>query len=351
MILVLVAFACDDNSVSVVSGNDWQVSSPEAQGVDSALLATLTGRILDGDYGEIHSVLIVRHGYLIYERYFNGYNSEALHAMYSVTKSVTAILIGQAVDQRKLSGVDVPLLTLFPEYLELQNLDANKQAMTVEDVLTMRAGFQWSESFSVTQMVKSNDWLKYMLDLPVVNTPGTRFLYNSGCSILLAGIIRNTTHLEAGDFADRYLFPQLGISRKRWDTGADGLTNTAGGLFLRPRDMAKIGLLYLRRGDWQGTRVVSANWVDESVSWQTDASQSTGYGYQWWVMCVDGSAGPPETVENEIWFASGAGDQYIFMVPSLDLVVTTTANNTEPPYDTPITFLRQYILPAATASE
>jgi CubicO group peptidase (beta-lactamase class C family) len=346
LFLLIAVVSCEDNPVSVIPNDGWQVSRPEAQGLDSAVLATLTGRINDGDYGEIHSLLIVRHGYLVYERYFNGYNSETLHPLYSVTKSVTSILIGIIIDQRKLTGVDVPLLPLFPEYLELQNLDTNKQAISVEDVLTMRAGFQWSESFSVSQMARSSDWLKYMLDLPVTDVPGTRFHYNSGCSILLAGIIRNTSHLEANQFADRYLFGPLGITRTRWDSGPGGITNTAGGLFLRPRDMARIGLLYLQEGDWQGKKIVSSGWVDESTSWLVDASPGNGYGYQWWAMSLEGSVEPPETNEDEIWYASGAGDQFIFVIPYLDLVVTTTANNTEPPYDRPIAFLRQYIVEA-----
>ena len=350
LLLLLFLFAtvvsCEDNSVSFIPNDGWQVSRPEAQGLDSAVLAALTGRINDGDYGEMHSLLIVRHGYLVYERYFNGYNSETLHPMYSVTKSVTSVLIGIAIDQRKLAGIDKPLLSLFPEYLELQNLDSNKQAITVEDVLSMRAGFQWSESYSVSQMVKSGDWLKYMLDLAVVDAPGTRFHYNSGCSVLLAGIIRNTSHLETSEFAYRYLFSQLGITRTRWDDGPGGLTNTAGGLFLRPRDMAKIGLLYLQQGEWQGKRIVSSSWVDESISWLTDASPGFGYGYQWWTMSLEATAEHPQIGEDEIKFASGAADQYIFVIPSLDLVVTATANNTAPPYDRPIVFLRQYIVQA-----
>ena len=133
LLLLLFLFAtvvsCEDNSVSFIPNDGWQVSRPEAQGLDSAVLAALTGRINDGDYGEMHSLLIVRHGYLVYERYFNGYNSETLHPMYSVTKSVTSVLIGIAIDQRKLAGIDKPLLSLFPEYLELQNLDSNKSPL------------------------------------------------------------------------------------------------------------------------------------------------------------------------------------------------------------------------------
>jgi hypothetical protein len=110
--------------------------------------------------------------------------------------------------------------------------------------------------------------------------------------------------------------------------------------------MARIGLLYLNGGEWQGKRVVSSGWVDESTSWLTDASQYVGYGYQWWTMPLESTGKPPQIGEDEIKFASGAADQYIFVIPSLDLVVTTTANNTEPPYDRPIVFLRQYIVQA-----
>jgi CubicO group peptidase (beta-lactamase class C family) len=346
LFLISAIISCEDKPVSIIVDDGWQVSRPEAQGLDSAVLAAMSGRISDGDYGEIHSLLIVRNGYLVYERYFNGYNSATLHPMYSVTKSITSILIGIAIDQHILAGTDEPLLPLFPEYFELQNLDSNKQTITVGDVLTMQTGFGWSESFSVSQMVRSSDWLKYMLDLPVVDVPGTRFNYNSGCSILLAGIIRNMSHLEASEFATRYLFRQLGITQKRWDNGPNGLTNTAGGLFLRPRDMAKIGLLYLHDGVWQGKRIVSSNWVDESTSWLTDASPGIGYGYQWWIMSLEATGERPQIGDDVIKFASGAADQCIFVIPTLDLVVTATANITEPPYDRPLAFLRQYIVSA-----
>jgi CubicO group peptidase (beta-lactamase class C family) len=163
---------------------------------------------------------------------------------------------------------------------------------------------------------------------------------------LLAGIIRNTSHLEASEFADRYLFGQLGITRKRWDDGPGGLTNTAGGLFLRPRDMAKIGLLYLQEGDWQGKRIVSSSWVDESTSCLTDASQGIGYGYQWWTTPLENGSSSPDESEM-IKYAVGAGDQFIFFVTAPDMVVVATAGNGEGPYDQPLAFLRQYIIPAA----
>lgn len=341
--------ACESNPVSSLPDDGWQVSRPEAQGVDSAKLAALTAKILNGDYGEIHSLLIVRHDCLIYERYFNGYSAEVLHPLYSVTKSVTSILVGIAIDRDLLEGVSGGLLSLFPEYYELQNLDSNKEAVTIEDVLTMRAGFQWYESSSTSEMAKSSDWIKYMLDLPVVDVPGTRFHYNSGCSILLSGIIRNTSHLQASAFADRYLFTPLGITRKSWEAGPLNLTNTAGGLSLRPRDMAKIGLLYLRGGYWNDKKVVSSDWVDESTAWIVDAYRNVGYGYQWWsVPLQDGPYDPDES--DLIKYAAGAGDQFIFFIPALDLVVVATAGNGDGPYDQPLAFLRQYIIAAISPS-
>jgi CubicO group peptidase (beta-lactamase class C family) len=342
---LLLILGCADSPTTSAPDDGWQVSRPAEQGLDSALLATLTGRINNGDYGEIHSLLIVRHDYLVYEKYFDGYSSEALHPMYSVTKSVTSALIGIALDQGKLDGVDELLLPLFPEYFEVQNLDSNKEAVTLEDVLTMRAGFQWSESYSVSQMARSTDWIKYMLDLPVLGVPGTTFQYNSGCTILLSGIIRNASHLQAAEFADRHLFGPLGITRKTWEAGPLNLTNTAGGLSLRPRDMAKIGLLYLHEGRWQGREIISRDWIEESTSWLLKPYRNTGYGYQWWSTPLESGSVSPED-DDLIKYASGAGDQFIIFIPALDLVVTATAGNGDGPYDQPLVFLRQYIIPA-----
>jgi CubicO group peptidase (beta-lactamase class C family) len=167
-------------------------------------------------------------------------------------------------------------------------------------------------------LIRSPDWVKHVLDLPMSHPPGTVFRYNSGCTMLLGGVLRNTTGQEAHDLARDRLFGPLGIASLQWETGAQGLTNTGWGLHLRPRDMAKIGELVLRRGHWGGQRVVSEGWLALSTARHITGSSGSGYGYQWWHLATE--AGVPDVV-----FASGWGGQLIFVVPSLDLVVVSTA--------------------------
>ena len=352
-ILCLSLPSCEVESPSSIT-DDWKISTSEAQGFDKSVLLELTNRIQAGTYGEIHSLLIVRHGYLVLEEYYRGYDRNRIHPVYSVTKSVTSALIGIAMDQGKLKGTDGKLLAFFPEYTSVANLDANKQAITLADVLTMRAGFDWNEQIApygdprnpTYQLAASSDWIKYMLDLPMSDRPGTRFRYNSGCSVLLGGILRNATGVQAHEFARNYLFQPLGIVNVQWETGAQGLTNTGWGLSMQPRDMAKIGFLYLKNGLWESKRIISEDWVKTSTENHVDLSDPFSYGYQWWLMPLENVAGHSPQAD-DIKIAWGWGDQFIFVIPSLDMVVVSTAGNFYGPLeDQAIDFLRDYIVRA-----
>jgi CubicO group peptidase (beta-lactamase class C family) len=314
------------SSAAPVAGQDWPTSTPEEQGLDGEVLAGYVARITSGTYGDVHSLLVVRHGRLVTESYFRGWDLMAHHEMYSVTKSVTSLLVGIARDDGWLPPLDTLLLTVFPEYPTIANMSPEKAAITLEDVLTMRAGFQWDEGSTnyadpanpVVDLIRSPDWVKHVLDLPMSHPPGTVFRYNSGCTMVLGGVLRNTTGQEAHDLARDRLFGPLGIASLQWETGAQGLTNTGWGLHLRPRDMAKVGELVLRRGQWGGQRVVSEGWLALSTARHVTRSSGSGYGYQWWHLATE--TGVPDVV-----FASGWGGQLIFVVPGLDLVVVSTA--------------------------
>jgi CubicO group peptidase (beta-lactamase class C family) len=324
-----------------VPGGEWPTSTPEEQGLDGSVLAGYVARIESGTYGDVHSLLVVRHGRLVSESYFRGWNAEALHEMYSVTKSVTSLLVGIARDDGWVPPLDTLLLSIFPEYPTIANMGPDKAAITLEDVLTMRAGFQWDEGSTnygdsanpVVALVKSPDWVKHVLDLPMFHPPGTVFRYNSGCTMLLGGLLRNTMGQEAHDFADDRLFGPLGIASLRWETGAQGLTNTGWGLHLRPRDMARIGELLLRRGAWGNQRVVSEEWLALSTARHVTRPSGSGYGYQWWHLPAE--AGAPDVV-----YASGWGGQLVFVVPGLDLIVVSTAGEYLTGRGTALDFIR-----------
>ena len=350
--LILVCYiSCSDLGHSP-DEIDWQIGSPEDVQLDGSVLTDLTSRIRSGSYGEIHSLLVVRHDKIVWEEYFRGSDRDALHPLYSVTKSFASTLLGIAVDQGKIGSLRQTVLSLFPEYTDLRNVDAYKRAMTLEDVLTMRSGIQWDE-FSTpygdprnptSQLSASSDWMRFILDQPMSDPPGTRFRYNSGCTMLLSGIIRNSTHLQAEEFAREHLFAPLNIFEYQWERGAQGVSNTGWGLRLRPRDMAKLGRLFLHKGKWGGKQIVSNAWIENSTSSHVTLSGSFGYGFQWWMLPLEGFTSHAPR-QDDIKIAWGWGDQFIFVIPLLDMVVVSTAGNYSGPLqDQAITFVRDYVV-------
>ncbi len=188
--------------------------------------------------------------------------------MQSVTKSVTSALIGVAIGRGEIAGVDVPVTDFLGDY-EIANLDEWKQSMTLRDLLTMRAGIAWDEDTvpytdpanSCAGMENSDDWIQFVIDQPMSDQPGERFVYNSGASQLLSLIIKKATGRHVDEYAREHLFGPLGITGFAWKTTPTGHPDTEGGLYLIPRDLAKIGYLYLMDGVWDGARVLPEGWV------------------------------------------------------------------------------------------
>jgi CubicO group peptidase (beta-lactamase class C family) len=309
---------------------EWKRSTPEEQGLDSAVIDFYVTRIGSGYYGNIHSLLIVRHGHLVTEEYYGNYGPDSLHAVFSVTKSVTSALLGILRDQGYWTDLESYLLDYFPEYDDLNNMSPAKESIRLRHVLNMTAGFQWNELMldygnplnDVVVMSLSSDWLRYVLNKPVVAQPGSTFNYNSGCTMLLGGIIRRTTGIEARDLVSPLLFDDLDIQDYSWSTGAQGITNTGWGLSLRPLDMARFGYLYLHNGTRRGATVVPEEWVRESLTDHVAALEGSRYGYQWWVLPLDPDAPEDPARIRTAW---GYGGQFIFVVPTLDMVVVSTA--------------------------
>lgn len=333
---------------------DWRTSSPQAQQLNKKILKQLFKRIRNNQISGIDSLLITRNGYLVKEEYFRGWGPDDLHTLQSDSKSVTSLLVGIALGQGKIPGVGEPVLSFFPEYRKIHNVDDRKVAMTLRDLLTMRTGLDWGEDpYEGSPLSQLNtcqcDWLKFVLDWPMRETPGTRFEYNSGGVILLAGVIRNATGINTDTFAQRYLFDPLGITQARWYYGQpDNLPHTGGGLNLRPRDMAKIGYLMLRNGRWENQQIVSADWVHESTSHavtypRTFAHYPVDYGYLWWLLSLDGRAVPNDPGD-DIYAAAGAQGQWIFIIPKYDMVVVSTGSTSY--FDNAVDFLYSDILPA-----
>ncbi len=301
---------------------------------DEAALTAVEDDIIAGEYGEIDSWLMWANGDLVWEGYYRGAAADDLHPVYSVTKSVTSAAVGIALDEGAIAGLDTAVLDFFPDYTPTGSLDPRKEVMTLEDLLTMRAGFAWDElstiygndSNDATQLTRSPAWIAYMLDRNMAEMPGDVFVYNSGASMLLSGILQHSTDLRADSYVALRLFAPLGIDEWRWDSTPDGYANTGWGLWLRPRDMLLFGRLYLQNGRWQDQQLVPENWVQQSTRPIVDTQSGFHYGYQWWRFNDDHTA-VANLATNDLYFAWGFGGQFIFVIPHLDLVIVTTAEN------------------------
>jgi CubicO group peptidase (beta-lactamase class C family) len=308
------------------------VAAPDAVGMLGEYLSVLE-REIKARYRRINAFLVVRRGYLVFERYFGRFGQEDTHLVASVTKSFISALVGIAIDRGYIEGVDQRVLDFFPDYTPGAGGPLKRQ-MTIRHLLTMTAGFQWrtgarSHELYLDRMRRSKDWVAFILDLPVRKRSVGTFQYNSGATHLLSAIITRSTGSCAQEFAAEHLFGPIGIDPPAGGmhhaySQADVFRNTSGwpkdpqgnsiggwGLVLKPRDMARFGYLYLNGGRWEGAQVVPEKWVEDSVSPHTP-----GYGYQWWLREVGGVF---------VFSAVGDGGNHIFCIPQKDLVVAVAS--------------------------
>ncbi|MEZ4671179.1 MAG: serine hydrolase [Anaerolineae bacterium] len=316
--LVLPLSAQDE---SYFPTTDWRISTPEAQGLDSAQLAGFF-QTFSQKHFNLDSLLIVRNGYVVAEAYHPPFKQNMPHQLYSVTKSVTSALVGILLKDGYLKSLDTPVVSLFPERT-IQNLNANKKAMTIRDLLTMRAGFacdvNTGADTNTEQMLASDDWLQYTLDMPMGSKPGTEFHYCNNVAFLLSGIVNQTTGMSAVDFAAEKLFGPLGITNYVWAVSPHGVAFGASDLQLTTRDMAKFGYLFLNDGKWNGQQIIPADYAKAAISPQTETGwQDTSYGYMWWY--ADSIKAP---------LALGSGGQYIRLDPERNIIAVVTGGFTE----------------------
>jgi CubicO group peptidase (beta-lactamase class C family) len=327
----------------------WMVAAPAQKGLEPKLICAI-GPILEKmTDADANGVVIVRHGALVYEHYFTGddnrwgtplgrkpHNANTLHDLRSITKSVTAILTGIALDRGWLKSLNTPVFSFFPKDADLRT--PGKDRITLRDLLSMTSGLDWPEhavSYGSPanierEDIRASDPYRFVLARPLVATPGTVWNYDSGGVELIGVILENVAHRPLGRFAKEALFDPLGI--KHWEWWADGAVSAAWGLRLRPRDLAKIGQLVLNHGMWHGRRIVSAAWIKQMTARQIPREWMIGgwggsYGYLWWRGNVE--IGSRDTA----WVGGlGLGGQRLYVVPSLDLVVAVTASDF-PPHD------------------
>lgn len=320
----------------------WQSSTPEAQGMDSEQLARMFEYIEEKDIN-LHSLLIVRNGYLVTEAYFDPYTRDTAHSAACITKSVMGMLVGIAIERGYINGIGEPVLSYFAGR-PVANMDARKQSIKLKHLLSLTPGLSCKDMLgSDAEMQKSKDWVQYTLDLPMISEPGARFTYCSPAVHLLSAVIQRQTGMSAREFANEQLFKPLGIAPvpvERWPSDPNGIS-MGYGLQLPPRDMAKLGYLYLNRGRWEDHQVVSPDWVAVSTTrhstWEEEANRD--YGYLFWLFSADG-----------YYSAMGLGGQQIHIAPKLNLVVVFTGALNPSAEDYLVTLLNDYIMPSVKAS-
>lgn len=331
----------------------WKTATAEAAGLDAKRLAALTAAVRAWPELGVHAILIERSGRLVYEEYFDGFDErwgsprgrvsmapDSLHDLRSVTKSVVSALAGIAVADGAIKSLDQPVVDWFPEYPELNT--AAGRRLTLRHVLGMTSGLAWDESVSYSDprndeigMTRDPQPIRYVLSRASTREPGAEFNYNGGLVQVMAAIIQRAVEMPIREYARTKLFAPLGIETVEWVGDLAGTPNAASGLRLRARDVAKFGSLYLHGGQWNGHQVLPAGWVAQSTRRQfrfagapgrdrtqdgAETNGAFGYGYFWWYSCYPTSRGLVEART-----AVGNGQQRVFVLPGLDMVVTILA--------------------------
>jgi CubicO group peptidase (beta-lactamase class C family) len=303
-------------------GDGWNVSSLSSEAIDASDIRSMMGLVHNEMTEYLHSIVIVRNGKLVLEEYLDNYSHDSLNHLQSSTKSITSALIGIAFDRGVIDDLQTPLFDFFPEYAHFRT--PAKDQITLEHVLTMTVGLEWNE-VSVPTLDMQNDniaahyapsYVEYVLAKPAVLPAGSQWYYNGGCTVLLGAILRKVTGVHADVFAQDNLFGPLRIADAEWTYFNDGQPHTHGGLYLRSRDMAKIGQLFLQGGRWGAEQIVSETWVSESTRPHATVAGDIRYGYQWWMEPMHG---------HNVFYSSGYGGQHIFVLPAADLIAVTTA--------------------------
>ncbi|HEY8446329.1 MAG TPA: serine hydrolase [Thermomicrobiales bacterium] len=322
---------------------EWRKAGPDRMGVDREAVR-LAGDVIARDLPHVTGLVVVRHGYIVHERYFgDSYGRDDPVNVRSITKSVIGTLIGIAVAEGKLK-LDQTLGELIPDRIPPE-ADPRTREITVRHLLTMTSGWAWDIGTDYQRLIASDDWARLTLSLPVVYEPGTFYAYNTGGSHLLSIILSEVTGQDTADYAQEKLFDPLGIPRPSWQRSPQGKVSGGFGLELTPRDMAKLGELYLNEGRWDDQRIVPASYIRHAISVKSSGDSTGGaqYGYQWWVTNTDGYHAA---------FALGFGGQYVYIVPDLDLTVVIAAGFETPPagFGPPRPVIENIIVPAVTPS-
>lgn len=328
----------------------WRPLASENVGFAADVVRRLDHAIAEKRVWNIHGLVVLRNGQLIIERYFEGqdrargvgdlgtvkFTSQTMHDLRSCSKSIVALLYGIALRQGKVPAPEAALFSMFPEYADLAGKDGRSR-LTIHHALTMTMGIDWDEtSFpyvdprnAETAMDNAPDRYRYVLECPVVDTPGAHWRYCGGATALLARMISKGSGRSLHEFARENLFDPLGIGPTEWATGADGEPYAASGARMSVRDLSRIGSLMLRGGEHGGRSIVPSEWITRCTTPMVSADELRRYGYQWFILDV--AFGKPRGWAagrlERMWMAQGEGGQRLFIIPALQLVIAMTSGN------------------------
>lgn len=311
-----------DSKPAVWPVPDWQSASPEEQGMDSAALA---GLVAFGKVSRFDSLLIARHGRIVLDASYAPYSAELPHAVNSTTKAVIGSLIAILLKDGTLDSLDHPVVDFFGDR-EIANLDERKKAITIRHLLNMTSGLDWDEGLgggkelSLGELMRSPDWVKYVLDRPMAHAPGEQFYYNSGSTHLLSAIITKLTGKSAADYAQEKLFGPLGIAPPFWRRDPQGISTGGFGLALKPHDMARFGYLYLRGGRWGDQQVLPPDWVEAvnhaTLDMKMRFEPAMRYANLFWAL-----------PDRHVYMSVGYHCQVVMVLPDQDIVAVVTARD------------------------
>ena len=392
--LALLNVGCAQNVQSAEEGSasyswpkvEWETSTLEDEGIDPLPITRFVEEIQSGKYGMVDHFLLIRNGRVVVDESFKRdyksvaakvrpeeriglnrrdpkydyenadyhpfYQGTDLHTLQSISKSITSLALGIAIDKGHIEGVDAPILPFFDAY-DFDRSDPRRAAMTVEDLLTMRSGIEWEPegSFqdpetSTVSLENAEEWIQFILDHPMDTDPGTSFEYNDGASVLLGKIVGVATGKRLDKWTEERLFDPIGIDNYYWKATPDGEIDSMGGLYLSAHDLARIGLLVLRGGRWEGKSVVSENWLNQSTlphvadTSPNDDDDNTAYAYKWWL--PNHKTNEPRAIS-----AFGFGGQRLTIIPELDVIIVFTGYDLRGEYWMAERTLRTEVLPRA----
>ena len=351
---VIFLGSCNDDvpgytyEIPSATGDGWESDSADLTGLKSSQLVEMIDYLESRYEHQIHSIIIVKNDKLIFEKYFEGYlysnnppgsngdfilyDRETDHYLASVSKSLTSVIFGAAVKAGFIEDVNALLVDILPEYEQI--LVGEKAEITLKHLLCMSSGLHWDEwstsyedpTNDVVALFHEEDPMEYILSKHMTNSPGDEFHYNSGGTNVLGAIIEKEAGMNLLDFGNEYLFDPLNIQGGLWEKMAGGYYFASGGIYLRPRELTKIGYLFLNDGYWEDKQIITEEWISESTAAhiQTDdlIPQSDSYGYQWWIMDFQAN-----NQTYNCFFAAGWGDQYMFIFPDEEMIITINSGN------------------------